>query len=100
MPRLFSYTITDDTGFAPHVDKEGAYRSLATCKPRIRGAVIRGDWVMAVGGKELTRKSGKNVDGRIVWVARVIDTPNFDLYYDNPEFKSRPDNIYHSVSKA
>src|SRR5437667_1191593 len=70
MPRLFSYTITDDTGFAPHVDKEGAYLSLATCKPRIRGAANREDWVMAVSGKELTRKSGKNVDRRLVWMAR------------------------------
>lgn len=36
MPSLFVYTLTFDTGFAPHVDEEGRFLTLATCKPDLR----------------------------------------------------------------
>ena len=41
--RLFSYKLTNDSGFAPN--PFGRVMTLATCKPKIRQSKIPGDWI-------------------------------------------------------
>lgn len=96
MSNLYSYTMRADTGFAPHVDGRYVYLSLACCKPDIRNKAQRQDWVVGFGGRELTKKSGKDVVARLIYAARISETPDFDSYYANPRFRNRLDNIYHS----
>ncbi len=97
MPRLFSYIITHDDGFAPHVDRHGKFLTLATCKPKIRKAAKVDDWILGVGGKELSNNSGKDMDGSVIYLAKVNETLDYDSYNVHPRFKGRTDNIYHSV---
>lgn len=95
MTYLFSYVLTAETGFAPHVDKRGKFLTLATCKPTIRRVANKGDWILGVGGKELAKKTKRDVVDCLIYLARVEKTPTFDEYYAEPEFQSRVDNIYH-----
>lgn len=93
MPRLFTYVMTSDTGFAPHVDHQGKYLTLATCKPRIRSAANEKDWILGVAGRTLSRKCGKDVEGHLIYLAEVSETPNYDSYYSDPRFKGRLDTF-------
>jgi hypothetical protein len=99
MTNLFSYTMKDDTGFAPHVDPTCRYLSLACCKPRIRESANDKDWVVGFGGKELSDKSGRNMVHRLVYAARISKVLDFDSYHSNPTLSGRVDNIYHSVDQ-
>ena len=56
-PRLYSYVLTFDSCFAPHVDRAGRYLTLATCKSEIRKEAQLGDWILGVGGKVLCAKA-------------------------------------------
>lgn len=96
LSKLFSYTMRADTGFAPHVDENCTYLSLACCKPEIRNSAEERDWVVGSGGQELTDRSGKDLLRRLIWAGRVSQGLNFDSYHSAPEFKARIDNIYHS----
>ena len=99
MPRLFSYTVRHDHGFAPN--PFFGFCTLATCKPRIRQTASVGDWI-AGGG---TKSKGRG--GHLVYAMRVTEAMTFDEYWDDPRFlDKRPDkratfekgfgdNIYH-----
>jgi len=98
-PRLFSYVVRRDFGFAPNPFHGTC--TLATCKPDIRGAAAVGDWVLGTGSKQAGR------DGKLVYAMRVDEILTFDDYWVDPRFRGkRPrvngslvqvfgDNIYH-----
>ena len=53
--------MTEDSGFAPHVDRRGTYLTLATCKPMIRKTARIGDWIVGVGGEVIDWKHRLNI---------------------------------------
>ena len=65
MPRLYSYIIARDYGFAPNPFY--GFCTLATCKPNIRKSASVGDWVIGTGTKK------KNRDGHLVFAMRVTE---------------------------
>jgi hypothetical protein len=97
-PRIFSYVITHDTGFAPN--PYGGFYSLAMCKPRIRATARVGDWVLATGS---ARAIGR---GRLVCAARISEVVTLEDYGNLRRFavkrpsatgepwKRHGDNIY------
>ncbi len=99
MPKLFSYTVRHDHGFAPN--PFFGFCTLATCKPKIRQTAAVGDWI-AGGG---TKSKGRG--GHLVYAMRVTEAMKFDEYWNDPRFlNKRPDkwttfekgfgdNIYH-----
>jgi hypothetical protein len=95
-PRLFSYRMTHDTGFAPN--PFGGFLTLATCKPRIRRDARVNDLIMGTG-------SAKDswVD-RVIYVGEVSAILSIEQYAINhpgkiPNMRGTPeemagDNIY------
>ncbi|ACB97315.1 hypothetical protein [Beijerinckia indica] len=100
MPRLYSYVVRYDSGFAPNPFY--GHCSLATCKPDIRKAAQIGDWVVGSGSNERRIKRG----GYLVYALRVTGALSFQDYDADPRFaKKKPyrhgsrkqscgDNIY------
>lgn len=98
--RLLTYVVARDFGFAPNPFY--GWCSLATCKPRIRSAAARGDWIVGTGAK-----TKYNLQGRLIYAMQVEEAMSFDEYWRDPRFLSkRPvlngslkqvygDNIYH-----
>jgi Nucleotide modification associated domain 2 len=66
VPQLFTYTIPVDDGAAPNPFR--GMCTLAICKPGIRRAAQKGDWVAGLGSKN--SPSG-NLSGRLVYAMRV-----------------------------
>ncbi len=83
MAALYFYKITNDGG-APCV--MGGLLSLAICKPKIRKAAGRQDWLFGFGAQRLGE--------RLIYVAEVTDKQYQGNYYRRPEFADRPDRIY------
>lgn len=100
MPRLHSYVVRYDSGFAPNPFY--GYCTLATCKPDIRRAAEVGDWVVGTGSDERRIRRG----GYLVYAMRVTGFLKFQEYDADPRFaKKKPyrngsrkqscgDNIY------
>lgn len=61
--RLYSYTITHDTGFAPN--PFWGWCTLATCKPQIRRTAQVGDWIAGL--------SPKATGNRLVYAMQVSE---------------------------
>jgi len=78
--RLYSYIITDDTGFSPNPFH--GYCTLACCKPAIRRTAKKDDWVVSLTPKE---------DGnRIVYLMRVDESPKtYREYWHDKRFKAK-----------
>lgn len=99
MPKLYTYVVLHDTGFAPN--PYHGYLTLACCKPQIRKTAKVGDWVVGIGS------ASKGRAGRAVYAMQVIETLSFEDYWNDPRFASkRPrmdaghveavgDNAYH-----
>lgn len=83
-PRLYSYIVATDKGFAPCVTKN--LLTLACCKPKIRSTARPGDWVMGTTSK---RKG----PGKMVFLARISEKVTFREYYNRVSLNRR-DNIY------
>ncbi len=83
--RLFVYVVADDSGFAPN--PFFGYCTLATCKPRIRGAAREGDWIAGVGSVP------RGQEGKLVYAMRVAETMHFDDYRDDPRFAAKRPNL-------
>jgi hypothetical protein len=75
-PRLFTYTIPIDDGAAPNPFR--GMCSLAICKPKIRSAARKGDWVAGLGAKN-TQHSG-DLSGRLVYAMRVDEVVSLEAY--------------------
>lgn len=89
---LYSYVVARDFGFAPN-PFFGAC-TLATCKPKIRGAAVVGDWVVGTGSK------GYGLDGRLVFAMRVAETLTYDQYWRDPRFRDKRPNLHGSFKQA
>lgn len=99
VPRLHSYVIDHDYGFAPNPFY--GVCSLATCKPRIRKHAGIGDYIVGTGCAKRGRR------GYLVYFMRVDEATDFDHYWRDARFRvKRPylrgskkqaygDNIYH-----
>lgn len=80
MPRLFSYVVDHDYGFAPN--PFGGFCTLAKCKYGTRRRNIvelagEGDWVAGTGGADLKKSAGH---GRLVYAMRVDEVVSLDEY--------------------
>lgn len=103
-PFGYVYVVARDFGFAPNPFH--GICTLATCKPKIRKAARVGDWVIGVGGGDLT------ATGRCVFAMEVTAKMTFGQYWEAPEFLvKRPlrngsltmavgDNIYHQTARG
>lgn len=103
-PRLHSYVIEHDFGFAPNPFH--GICTLATCKPRIRSHAALGDFIIGTG----CAKRGRT--GHLVYFMRVDEASTFDRYWRDQRFREkRPafngskkycfgDNIYHRHSRT
>ena len=81
MPKLYTYVVRHDTGFAPN--PYHGYCTLACCKPLIRQSAKVGDWIM--GGGAATKGRG----AQVVYVMQVSETLTFAEYWDDPRFRAK-----------
>lgn len=91
--KVYVYVLTVDDGTAPCVDN-GVF-TLACCKPDIRRCADEKDWIVGIAGKELTKCSGRDNIGRIIYVAQVIKKESWADYGKMERFKGRRDNVYY-----
>jgi hypothetical protein len=91
-PKLFSYVVDHDLGFAPN--PEGDYCTLVHCKfegtsgrRNIVELASKGDWVIGTGGL------GKDSVGHggIIYLMRVSRKLSFKRYLSQPRFHCRRD---------
>jgi hypothetical protein len=100
-PRLYSYIVKDDAGFAPN--PFWGYCTLACCKPKIRKTASIGDWIVGL--------SPKSEGNKIIYAMQVEEILSFKEYYRDSRFSvkipdrdlrkiknSRGDNIYEHIS--
>lgn len=99
--RLFAYKMTNDSGFAPN--PFWGRLTLATCKPEMRKAKVKGDWI---AGFTSTKLCGDQVGSeRLVYLMQVADKVSIEDYFLDPKFRDkrpgedsaaqrRGDNIY------
>jgi hypothetical protein len=102
---LFSYKMTNDSGFAPN--PFFGFMSLATCKPQIREYKKPEMYIAGFTSKKLcNEKVGLE---RMVFIMKVTEKIDFDTYYHDPRFQFKKpsadnritksgDNIYHSIN--
>ena len=92
-PRLYSYIVAKDSGFAPCVTK--SLLTLACCKPKIRSTAKHGDWVMGTTPK-------KKGSGKLVFLARVSERLTFAEYYRGfaQAYPKREDVIYRPAGQG
>lgn len=89
---VYTYRITFDAGSAPN--PFWGICTLAICKPAIRRVARRGDWVLALGAKEMRHgslRSGRVIDrlGTLVCAMQVYD-PIPWAEYDRSYPQKRP----------
>ena len=85
MPRLFSYKLTHDTGFAPN--PFWGVLTLATCKPRIRLLKRKGDWIAGFTSKKLC---GDPVgEEKLVYLMEVTDKLSFSDYFESTLYRGK-----------
>ena len=92
MPRLFSYTVARDYGFAPN--PFSGFCTLATCMPDLRRAADIGDWI--IGGGTKTKKRG----GYLTYAMRVTEAMTFSQYWSDPRFFEKRPDMHSSLKKA
>ena len=73
MPKLFSYVVDHDLGFAPN--PFGGFCTLAKCKFASKKRNIvemaeEGDWIAGTGGADLSKSAGH---GKLIYAMRVDD---------------------------
>lgn len=89
MPRLFSYKLTHDTGFAPNPFWK--VLTLATCKPQIRLLKGKGDWIAGFTSQSLC---GDPVgEERLVYLMEVGEKIAFPVYFNSPKYKKKIPNL-------
>jgi hypothetical protein len=101
--RLFSYKLTDDTGFAPNPFWD--VLTIVTCKPQIRLKKHVGDWI--AGFTSTTLNGDRIGEERLIYLARVTRKLTIANYFratefeikkpvpDSPDLRLRQgDNIY------
>ena len=90
--RLFSYIVARDYGFAPN--PFFGVCTLATCKPRIRGAASVGDWIIGTGS------SRNSQQGHLVYAMRVTEAMTFSEYWAGERMQCKRPNLRGSKKQA
>ena len=111
MPRLYSYLMTHDSGFAPN--PFFGCLTLATCMTEIRRTKKVGDWVAGFASKTLVKKCqalGLKIPHQgLIYLMEIGEILPLDAYFHDPRFQEkkaiplgssntmqeRGDNIYH-----
>jgi len=88
--RIFSYVVARDFGFAPNPFFQLC--TLATCKPRIREAARRGDFVVGTCPSPRVHN--------LVFFMEVQEIVTYDQYWNAPEFQAKKPNLYGSKKAA
>lgn len=83
MPRLHSYVVRYDSGFAPNPFY--GYCTLATCKPGIRSSAEIGDWIVGSGSNDRKVRRG----GHLVYAMCVTECMSFEDYDADPRFQAK-----------
>ena len=83
MPRIYSYVVRYDSGFAPNPFY--GYCTLATCKPDIRRTADIGDWIVGSGSSSRDVRRG----GQMVYAMRVTEVMSFDEYSVDHRFEAK-----------
>jgi hypothetical protein len=102
---LYSYKMTDDSGFAPNPFFK--IMTLATCKPQIRESKKLGVYIAGFTSNDLCNE--KVGFERMVFIMKVTAKIDFNTYYHDQEYRcKRPspesritksgDNIYHTIN--
>ena len=92
MPKLYSYVVARDYGFAPNPFY--GFCTLATCKPQIRKKAAVDDWIIGTGSKSEKR------DGYLVYAMRVSEVMSFNEYWQDLRFRDKRPDMYASIRKA
>ena len=92
MPKLYSYVVDRDYGFAPNPFH--GFCTLATCKPVIRRVAQVGDCIVGTGSAYGDRT------GHIVFAMRVSETMTFQEYWEDPRFRAKRPNLRGSLKQA
>lgn len=90
--KLYSYVVVRDYGFAPNPFH--GICTLANCKPKIREAANRGDWIIGTGSKT------RGHQGKLVFVMCVSKILTFNEYWDDPRFRKKRPNLHGSKKQA
>ena len=113
--RLYSYTMTYDTGFAPN--PFFGICTLACCKPTLRTAIAQyfkkktdllnkkvnisslNIWITGIAGKGLAEKSKHN-EGDIIYLMQVTNIMSFEKYSKDPKYRCKiPNPAYFSAKR-
>ena len=92
MPKLYSYVVARDYGFAPN--PFFGFCTLATCKPEIRRTAQLGDWIMGTGSKKRRR------DIQVVFAMRVTEKMTFNEYWQDSRFQKKHPDMHASIRNA
>ena len=92
MPKLYSYVVARDYGFAPN--PFFGFCTLATCKPDIRQTATIGDWIVGTGSKRHKR------DAHIVYAMCVSEAMSFSEYWQDHRFHDKHPNMRASLRRA
>ena len=83
--RLFSYKLTNDSGFAPN--PFFGILTLATCKPQMRKSKRVGDWIAGFTSKALC---GDEIgEERLVYLMQVTDKISISEYFFHPDCQNK-----------
>jgi len=83
--RLFSYKLTNDTGFAPN--PFFGRLTLATCKPGIRRTKGVGDWIAGFTSRQLC--GDKVGQERLIFLMKVSEIMSIAEYFHAPRHKNK-----------
>ncbi len=92
MPKLHSYVVARDYGFAPNPFY--GFCTLATCKPVIRKSAAIGDWIVGTGSKSNGRQ------GYTVYAMQISEAMSFEQYWQDPRFTQKRPNLRGSLKQA
>ena len=92
MPKLFSYVVVKDRGFAPN--PFFGYCTLATCKGLIRERANVGDWILGTGSAE------KHRTGYLVYAMKVTEKMSFNNYWADRRFQSKKPDMQSSLKRT
>ena len=91
-PKLYSYVVARDYGFAPNPFH--GFCTLATCKPKIRHTARVGDWIVGTGS------ASKDLQDQIVYAMQISEAMTFDEYWQDPRFLRKRPELLSSISRA
>ena len=92
MPKLYSYVVARDFGFAPNPFH--GFCTLAACKPEIRRTAQVGDWIVGTGSKKHKR------DAHVVFAMRVTEKMTFNEYWRDLRFREKRPDLHVSIRNA